>query len=137
MPRNSQDVTDAELAVLRVLWEQGATSIREITEQVYSRNTESDYATVKKLLARLERKEFVSRDRSQLAHTFSASVTLDELLARRLQGIADNLCEGSQTPLLMQLIRNEGVTPNQRKKLRDLIDEISNTTTDKSKKRRS
>jgi predicted transcriptional regulator len=125
MARNSQDVTDAELAVLRVLWDDGPANIREITAKIYPTNTESDYATVKKLLARLEQKNFVSRDRGLHAHRFEAKITLDDLLAKRLQGLADNLCGGSQTPLLMHLLRTDDVTPVQRQKLRDLIQDIT------------
>ena len=64
MTRKKKDVTDAELALLQVLWESGGLTIRDLTDAVYPEGGESDYATVKKLLARLESKGFVHRDRS-------------------------------------------------------------------------
>ena len=135
MVRKGQHVTDAELSVMRVLWEQGSCTIREITERVYPSNSESDYATVKKLLSRLETKQFVLRHRDQLAHLFQALVTLDDLVALQLQDLADNLCGGSRTPLLMNLLQNENVTPRQQKLLRDLIDDLSKSKRSKSAKK--
>ena len=134
MARNSQDVTDAELSVLRVLWEKGSSTIRDITALIYPEESESDYATVKKLLSRLENKKFVARNRQHLAHQFEATISLDELVGRRLQELADNLCDGSQTPLLMHLISSEKVTPQQKQKLRDLIEEISTGQSAKKKR---
>lgn len=134
MTRPPKDVTDAELAILKVLWEKESASVREITNQIYSDNSESDYATVKKLLARLEKKKFVSRDRQQIAHQFQATISRDDLLGIRLQGLADNLCGGSQTPLLMQLLNTEDVDAQQRLQLRDLIQDIAKSKSKTNKR---
>ena len=83
MPRESQDITEGELAVLQVLWDRPAASIRQITEALYPRNTASHYGTVQKQLERLEGKGFVRRDRSLFVHLFSASVDRDALVGRR------------------------------------------------------
>ena len=137
MVRSGQDVTDAELAVMRVLWELGASTIRDITPLVYSKNTDSDYATVKKLLSRLEFKKFVRRQREKTAHVFEALVSRDQLVERRLNDLANDLCDGSQTPLLMTLLQNQEITPRQEKVLRDLIDQISATKPESNPKRKS
>ncbi len=98
------DATDAELAVLEILWKLDSANIREITHRVYPAGSESEYATTKKLLARLENKKMVNRDRSEIAHAFSAAVSRSDLMDRRLQKLADSLCGGSKAPLLMQLL---------------------------------
>ena len=54
MARAPQDVTEAELALLRVLWDRGPSTIRQLTEVVYGPGDASSYATVQKLLDRLE-----------------------------------------------------------------------------------
>lgn len=122
MTRSPSDVTEAELAVLRVLWEHGSCNVREITERVYASDDVSDYSTVKKLLSRLEKKGFVNRCRKNVPHQFQASMTRDDLLKRRLRNLADDLCDGSRTPLLMNLLQGEDVTDEQRDTLRDLIE---------------
>ena len=125
MGRKRQDVTEAELAILQILWDQGPSTIRHLTDAVYPNGNASDYATVKKLLARLEQKACVRRDRSDTAHRFEAAISQDELIGRRLQAVADNLCGGSRTPLLMHLLRTERLTTKQRQQLRDHVAELT------------
>jgi BlaI family transcriptional regulator, penicillinase repressor len=124
MARKPQDVTEAELAVLQVLWERGTATIREITECLYPEGRVSEYATVKKLLARLESKECVERDRSSMVHLFSARMERQDLIGRRLLELTQSLCDGSLTPLLTHLAQEEHLTPKQQQLLRQLIDEL-------------
>ncbi|TWT65280.1 BlaI/MecI/CopY family transcriptional regulator [Allorhodopirellula solitaria] len=117
------DVTAAELAVLHALWN-GSATIREITDVVYSGGSASEYATVKKLLSRIEAKGLVTRDTSQLAHRFSAAISPDDLIARRLQDVAEDICDGSHTPLLMNLLTHRQYSAPERKQLRELLNEL-------------
>ena len=118
MARSSQDVTEAELAVLRRLWEEGPATIRQLTEGVYGQDGTSAYATVQKLLERLEAKQFVTRDRTGAVHVFKAAVARDELIGRRLRAVADTLCGGSLTPLLTHLVQGRRLSDSQRQALR-------------------
>jgi BlaI family transcriptional regulator, penicillinase repressor len=124
MPRTPQDVTEAELAVLQVLWKEGPATIRVITDQLYPDGRNSHYATVQKLLERLEDKEFVRRDRTASIHVFSAAVNRDELIGRKLQNVAAQLCGGSLAPLLTNLVQNSKLSARDRKHLRSLIEEL-------------
>ena len=124
MARTPQDVTDAELAVLEVLWAQAPATIRQLTDALYPQGAPAQYATVQKLLERLEAKRFVSRTRGAAAHTFRPAVDRDELIGRRLRATAEKLCGGSLTPLLMHLVRARKLTPRERQELRALIDEL-------------
>jgi predicted transcriptional regulator len=124
MARTSQDVTEAELAVLRRLWDGGPATIRQLAEGVYGQDGASAYATVQKLLDRLEAKGFVARDRAGAVHVFRASIGRDELIGRRLRAVADTLCEGSLTPLLTQLVRGRRLSDQERQALRDLVEQL-------------
>ena len=124
MARTPHDITETELAVLQVLWDQGALSIRKITETLYPEGKTSQYATVQKLLERLENKDFVARGRDAGINVFSATVDRDQLLGRRLQSLAEKLCGGSWTPLLTHLVQNEKLTVHERQSLRRLVDEL-------------
>ena len=124
MARTPQDVTDAELAVLQVLWDEGPATIRRLTDVLYPAGGAAQYATVQKLLDRLEAKGYVGRRRTGAAHLFSAAVPRDELIGRRLQDVAEKLCGGSLTPLLTHLVRTRRLSARERQELRDLIDEL-------------
>ena len=118
------DVTDAELAVLQVLWDRGPATIRQLTDQLYPHGSDVHYATVQKLLERLEDKEHVARDRSTHAHRFRAVTDRDTLVGNRLRAVAEKLCGGLMAPLLTHLVRAETLTPRERQELRALIDEL-------------
>ncbi len=127
MTDKQRDVTDAELDVLEVLWEQPDATIREITEAIYEESTPSAHATVQKLLERLEAKDCVTRDRSGFAHRFRASIEHGELIDRQLEAVADKLCEGSLTPLLLHLASRTKLSDEERKLLRKLINDSNRT----------
>jgi predicted transcriptional regulator len=124
MARTPQDVTDTELAILQQLWDHGPQTIRQLTDALYPTGGPAQYATVQKLLDRLEVKQFVSRDRSAAAHRFAPAVQREELIGRRLQDMAEKLCGGSLTPLLTHLVRTRQLSPRERQELRDLINEL-------------
>jgi len=119
MPRTPRDVTEAELAVLRVLWDEGPQSVRGLADTL-----RGHAATVQKLLERLEDKGWVDRDRSGPVQLFRAAADRDDLIGRRLRGIAEELCEGSMTPLLSHLVQSERLTAADRKTLRNLIERL-------------
>src|SRR5438876_4990247 len=125
MARTPQDVTEAELAVLQALWEGGPATIRRITDLLYPEGRTSHYATVQKLLERLEAKGCVRRDRSAGAHVFAAAVGRDELIGRRLQSLAEKLCGGSLTPILSHLLQSRPLSAAERQSLRSLIEELN------------
>ncbi|EDL59711.1 BlaI/MecI/CopY family transcriptional regulator [Gimesia maris] len=125
MANKSRDVTEAELSVLQVLWCQGPLTIRGITEILEPQRVDAYYSTVKKLLERLETKGFVKREPAGIAFTYEATIDRDDLVGRRLQEVAETLCEGSLTPLLTQLAQHHDLSRKQQKVLMDLIDDLA------------
>lgn len=119
-----RDVTEAELAVLEVLWDLGPSTIRTLTDRRYPGGGSSHYATVQKLLERLEAKGRVTRDRTAVPHVFSATVGREQIIAERLQDLADELCEGSVAPLLTHLVRGRRLSTADRDALRKLVDDL-------------
>jgi BlaI family transcriptional regulator, penicillinase repressor len=124
MLRDLHDLPDAELSVLQALWDRGPSTIRQLADTLYASGTDAHYATVQKLLERLEAKGCVARDRSSWAHVFQATIDRDEFIGRRLQAVAEKLCGGSLTPLLTNLVRSKRLTPKERREVRRLMDEL-------------
>jgi len=124
MSQQNQDVTEAELALLQALWDSGPATIRQLVERVYQQGGTSVYATVQKLLDRLEGKGCVERDRSGPVHVFRASIDREELIGRRLRAVADSLCGGSLSPILTHLVEGKGISEVERRELRALIDQL-------------
>src|SRR3954451_6051274 len=122
------DVPDAEMKVLEALWEMEPATIRQLTDVLYPEGGDASYATVQKLLERLEHKGYVGRDRSLHAHRFFAVTDRDtlvnQLVGQRLRTMAEKLCGGMMAPLLTHLVRAEALSPEERRELRHLIDEL-------------
>jgi predicted transcriptional regulator len=133
--RTPQDVTDAELAILEVLWAQGRCTRRQITDLLYPDGGPAHYTTVQKLLERLEAKGHVSKSRDDHLLTFQATTDREQLISRRLLEVADKLCGGSLTPLLMNLVRAKPLTATELQELQDLIKQLSRQTKGKDKSR--
>ncbi|WP_339730506.1 BlaI/MecI/CopY family transcriptional regulator [uncultured Gimesia sp.] len=125
MVKHSRDVTEAELNVLQVLWREGPLTIRRITEILEPKRVDAYYSTVKKLLERLESKGFVQREAAGIAFIYEAMVARNDLVGRRLQEVAETLCEGSLTPLLTQLAQHHDLSKKQQKVLMDLINDLA------------
>jgi BlaI family transcriptional regulator, penicillinase repressor len=121
MPPPTPNVTEAELRVLHALWDLGACTIRKLTDHLYPGGGQSAYATVQKLLDRLEEADCVARDRSAMTHVFVAAVSRDAFLGTQLRAVADRLCGGSVTPLLTHLLKTEVLSDDDRKELRKLL----------------
>lgn len=109
---------------MRALWDEGPATIRELTEKLYPGGKSSHYGTVQKLLDRLEAKGFVRRTTEGRAHRFTAWVDRGELIARRVRATADELCEGSLTPLLTHLVSSSNLSPDEVAELRALVDRL-------------
>lgn len=124
MDERPLDVTDAELSVLQTLWEQGTRTIRQITDVLYPRGTAAHYGTVQKLLERLESKGCVRRDRAVWPHTFTAAIDRQTLIGWRLRAMAEKLCGGSMTPLLLHLLKTEQFSSSERQELRSFLDQL-------------
>jgi BlaI family transcriptional regulator, penicillinase repressor len=121
MPTPPPDVTDAELRVLQALWDHGPSTIRRLTDRLYPNGGQSRYATVQKLLERLEDEGCVARDRSAMTHVFAAAVSREAFIGGQLRAVAERLCGGSVTPLLTHLLRTEKLSDDDRKELRRLL----------------
>jgi predicted transcriptional regulator len=121
MDRKLPNIADAEWAVLQQLWEQGPATVRQLADVLYPRGGPSEYATVHKLLERLEAKGYVRRDRGAGVYVFRATVERDAVIGQQLEALVEKMCGGSLQPLLSNLIRVKGLTPDELRELLALV----------------
>jgi len=119
------DATDAELAVLRHLWDHGTRTRRQLTDALYPGGGPAHYTTVQKLLERLEAKGLVASEPGDGVRRFTATVKRDALIRTRLRDVADKLCDGSVAPLLMNLVGTGKVSGAELAELRALVRKLS------------
>ena len=131
-----RDVTEAELAVLEVLWEHGERTVRELAETLYPAGGTSEFATVQKLCERLEGKEVISIDRSSRPKRCAARVDRADLSVRKLQAVADDLYEGSVKPLVSQLLRGGRFTAQEIESLRAEVERLESAKPKSTRRKR-
>ncbi len=85
MRRFPGDVTDTELAMLQVLWQEGRATRRQIADALYPGGAAAHYATVQKLMERLQEKGYVKHSRQKGVLVYTARVDREELVNRRLR----------------------------------------------------
>lgn len=115
--------TDAELAILRVLWQRGASTVREVHEEL-SRTHDSGYTTVLKLLQIMTDKGLVVRDESQRAHVYAARLSEQKTQRQLLGDLIDRAFGGSPAKLVMQALSASKASAEELTAIRQLIDSM-------------
>jgi len=119
-------MTDAEQAIIELLWGKGRASIRQIVDTLHADDPgQTRYATIQKQLERMEAKGLVKRDRSLFVHLFVPALSREEMIGRKLQTVIDKLCGGSLVPLLSHLAHARELTDAERRALRELVEKRS------------
>jgi predicted transcriptional regulator len=95
--------TDAELDILRVLWQRGPSTVREVHETLNDTKP-SGYTTVLKMLQIMTDKGLVRRDERQRAHVYQARVAREQTQKQMVTDLLERVFEGSATGLVMQAL---------------------------------
>ena len=115
--------TDAELAILSVLWQRGPSTVRDV-QQVLSASQGSGYTTVLKLLQIMTEKGLVVRDESQRAHVYAARQS-ERRTQRHLMGdLVDRAFGGSSAKLVLHALSERAATSEELRDIRALLDQI-------------
>jgi BlaI family penicillinase repressor len=113
-------ISDTEFDVLKVLWEHGPGTVRQVNDEL----GRWAYTTVQTLLTRLEKKGYVACDRSPFAHVFRPVVSREELLRRRLGELVEQLSDGAATPLVLALVEDHRFSAEEIEQFRRLLDRL-------------
>lgn len=117
-------ISETEQAVLKVLWDLGPGTVREVLAALSGQGHSWAYTTVQTLLTRLMAKGYVSADRTGSAHVYRPAVSRAELLQQRLTDLADTFCEGTASPLMLALVEGSEFTPAEIARFRELLDKL-------------
>ena len=121
--RTEKRPTDAELAILRVIWERGPSTVREVFDHL-SATQDSGYTTVLKLMQIMTEKELLVRDSSTRPQVFSASRSQEQTQRQLLRDLLDRAFSGSPGDLVLQALASRRSTVEERKEIRDLLDRL-------------
>ena len=110
--------TDAELAILRVLWARGPSTVRQVAEDM---GREGGYTTVLKLLQIMTEKRLVRRDESARTHVYEAAFSQDHTERQLVTDLLDRVFDGSAAKLVLQALAATKAGPEELDEIKKLI----------------
>ena len=122
MPRHPKP-TAAELQILRVLWRRGPSTVNQVQPEL-ERGDRVAYTTVLKLLQIMFEKGLVRRDTKTRPHVFRAAVPEAQVKRRFVTDLLEQVFEGSSASVAMHALSAKRATPDDIRRLRELLDEI-------------
>ncbi|WP_406695098.1 BlaI/MecI/CopY family transcriptional regulator [Singulisphaera sp. Ch08] len=132
MAKRPLTIPDSELDVLKVLWDRGQATVREVLETLRAAGRQWSYATVATLLDRLETKGVVTSDRSELAFVYRPAITTQEVRQKRVNNLVEKLYQGETGLLVLHLLKSHPLDARQAKEVQSVLEEM---TGDASRKR--
>ena len=118
--RPGKKPTDAELAILRVLWARGPSTVREVAREM---GRESAYTTILKLLQIMTEKRLVRRDESPRTHVYDATWTESQTQRQLITDLLERVFDGSAAALVMQALAEKKTSRKELAEIRKLLDE--------------
>jgi len=117
--------TDAELAILRVLWRRGPSTVREVQDELNT-TRQTGYTTVLKLLQIMTDKALVRRDETDRAHVYEARLTEEQTQRQLVRDLLERAFGGSAEKLVMQALRarKKPLPPEELDEIRKLLDKL-------------
>jgi len=112
--------TDSELAILRVLWTRGPSTVREVAEVM---GREAGYTTILKLMQIMTEKRLVRRDEAARTHVYEAAYSEDQTQRHLVADLLDRVFDGSAAKLVIQaLSAGKASSPEELAEIRKLLD---------------
>ena len=114
--------TDAELAILNVLWERGPSTVRQVAEAL---GKETGYTTALKLLQIMTEKGLVERDERNRTHVYAAASTEDQTQRRLVSDLLARAFGGSTAKLVLQALATRKTSPEELAEIKRFLDKQS------------
>ena len=115
--------TEAELAILQVLWSRGPSTVRTVHEAI-SRRRQTGYTTTLKLMQIMAEKGLVTRDESLRSHVYTAHVSRDRTQKQLVRNLLDQAFDGSAKKLVLQALSAKRASAEELAEIRQLLDSL-------------
>jgi BlaI family transcriptional regulator, penicillinase repressor len=115
--------TEAELELLRVLWQRGPSTVREIHDSLRDQK-ETGYTTTLKILQKMADKGLVDRDESKRSHVYRAVGRADETQRQLVRDLLRRAFGGSPAKLVVQALSEEAVSAEELAEIRHLLEKL-------------
>lgn len=115
--------TESELEILGILWERGASTVREVHE-ILEQRKEAGYTTTLKLMQIMHEKGLLKRDASARTHIYQADVSQERTQQQLLNKMINTVFNGSATQLVMQALGHHRSSQEELEQIRQYLNEM-------------
>jgi len=115
--------TESELEILRVLWDKGHATVREVHETL-SEHKDAGYTTTLKLMQIMFEKGLVKRDDSNKTHIYTPNVSKENTQQQMVGKMINSLFNGSSSQLVMQALGNQVPSKEELDEIQKLLDNL-------------
>jgi predicted transcriptional regulator len=122
MSRTPTRPTEAELDILRVLWERGPSTVRHVHESLAA-SRETGYTTTLKLMQIMAEKGLVTRDESSRTHVYSARASQETTQRQLVNDLVQRAFGGSAAELVLRALSSHKTSAEELSEIKRLIDE--------------
>ncbi|HTI38878.1 MAG TPA: BlaI/MecI/CopY family transcriptional regulator [Vicinamibacterales bacterium] len=119
--------TDAELAILRILWDRGPSTVRQVHD-VLGRDRPSAYTTALKLLQIMTEKGLVERDERDRTHVYHARLSEEQTQRQLVRDLVDRAFGGSAAKLVLQALASRHASADELREIRSILDSARRDT---------
>lgn len=119
-------ITEAELEILQVLWEEGEATVKQVHE-VLSAQREAGYTTTLKQMQVMYEKGLLTRDDSRRQHIYFPDVDIKKVQRKFMDKVMKNLFSGSASELVMNALSNYKTTPEELEQITSLIEKAKSS----------
>ena len=113
--------TDAELAILRILWDRGPSTVRQVHERM-TPERQPAYTTALKLLQIMTEKGLVERDERDRTHIYRAKLGEEQTQRQLVRDLVDRAFGGSATKLVLQALASKRASADELRDIRKAIE---------------
>lgn len=119
--KSSETLTEAELRIMQVLWQQGQGSVQQILDGLQAQPALA-YNTVLTTIRILEKKGYVGHDKDGRAHIFRPLVERDEASRSEIRHLVGRFFRNSHEDLVLNILEDRGIDPKELERLRKMLE---------------
>jgi predicted transcriptional regulator len=121
-------ITDAELQVLKILWDEGPSTVKDVHNKLEKKKP-TGYTTTLKIMQIMAQKALLSVDKSQRQHIYHSNIARGKVQRKRLNQLIESTFGGSASSLMMQLLKREETTQDDLDAIKAYINKLDQDDT--------
>ena len=123
-PEPKSEPTRSELEILKVIWENGPSTVRQVNDNLNKQTRTVQYTSTLKLMQIMQEKGLLKRDDTNMKHVYSPSEPEQVTKNALLQKFVESMYKGSASNLVMQLLGNKKTSKKELQAIKDLLNKM-------------